>query len=508
MIAGQQAEYEGEVAMFESAELGNKIDKAAYREEAPRVRAALLEAQRALASSDFAVAVIVAGVEGAGKTETVNLLLEWLDARGVQVHAFRPPSDEERQRPPMWRWWRRLPAHGRIDLFFGAWDGGLVVERALGRLGEAAYDRALDRAVAFDRMLASENLLLVKLWLHLSKKAQKKRLCRIQADPLQSWRVGKSEWKQYRRYDDLRAAAMEMLRRTESAESPWHIIEATDRRYRNLTAARALLDTIQARLEKARATHRPKPKPLALRPAERNVINSLDLTLSTTEEEYARRLPELQQEVARLTRRLHGEGRSLTLVFEGPDAAGKGGTIRRLTQAMDARDYRVISVAAPTDEERARPYLWRFWRHIPALGRVTVYDRSWYGRVLVERVEGFATADEWGRAYSEINDFERQLDEAGTLVLKFWLAISPDEQLRRFKEREGTPYKQYKLTREDWRNREKWGAYEAAACDMVEKTSTGYAPWVLVEANNKEWARLKVLSAVVKRLKTAFREGT
>ena len=201
---------------------------------------------------------------------------------------------------------------------------------------------------------------------------------------------------------------------------------------------------------------------------------------------------------------MRDKGRSLILVFEGPDAAGKGGAIRRLTAAMDARDYRVMSVAAPTDEEKAHPYLWRFWRDLPAAGRVGIYDRSWYGRVLVERVEGFATEEEWQRAYAEINDFEEQQIGFGTVLIKFWLAISPEEQLRRFQDRETTPYKQYKLTAEDWRNRGRWDSYEAAACDMIERTSTEEAPWVLVEANNKEHGRIKVIHTVVRRLRQAL----
>jgi polyphosphate kinase 2 (PPK2 family) len=202
-----------------------------------------------------------------------------------------------------------------------------------------------------------------------------------------------------------------------------------------------------------------------------------------------------------LTQELRDRKRSLILVFEGPDAAGKGGAIRRLTQAMDARDYQVIAIAAPTDEERARPYLWRFWRALPRAGRIAIYDRSWYGRVLVERIEGFCAEDEWQRAYAEINSFEAQLNDSGNIVQKFWLQVSPDEQLKRFTERRDTPYKQYKLTEEDWRNRAKWDAYEAAACDMIEKTSTEEAPWTLVEANSKEHARLKVMKTVVKRLR-------
>ena len=219
---------------------------------------------------------------------------------------------------------------------------------------------------------------------------------------------------------------------------------------------------------------------------------------------YKKELHQAQGELGLLSRRLRKEKRSLILVFEGPDAAGKGGAIRRLTAAMDARDYQVISIAAPTDEERAHPYLWRFWRYLPPTGRVSIYDRSWYGRVLVERVEGFARPDQWQRAFEEINAFEEQLIEHGLILVKFWLAITPDEQLRRFQDRQDTPYKQHKITAEDWRNRDRWDAYEAAACDMIEKTGTESAPWVLVEGNNKEWARVKVLKEVVRRVQSAL----
>lgn len=230
----------------------------------------------------------------------------------------------------------------------------------------------------------------------------------------------------------------------------------------------------------------------------------LDLSVALARPDYEKKKIKLQGKIARLTRRLHRRGQSMVLVFEGPDAAGKGGAIRRLIAAMDARDYQVILIAAPTDEERAHPYLWRFWRHVPGHGRITIFDRSWYGRVLVERIEGFCRREEWRRAFAEINAFEQQLVDSGTIVLKFYLNLTPDEQLRRFEHRAQTPYKQYKINAEDWRNREKWEAYEAAACEMIEKTSSEASPWVLVEANDKPWARIKVLEAVANRLEEAL----
>jgi polyphosphate:AMP phosphotransferase len=491
--------------MFETAEVGNKIDKETYNREAPKVRAALLQTQKELAGANLAVLVLVGGVDGAGKSETVNLLLEWLDARGIQTHALSEPTDEEEQRPVMWRFWRLLPPRGRTAIFLGSWYTAPIIDHVFERIDRPAFDQALERIVAFEQMLHNEGTLLVKFWMHLSKAQQKARLKALEADPKQRWRVTRRDWKFYKRCDAFRLINEQTLRRTSTGFAPWTIVEATDFRYRNLTVAQMLLEALRSRLKEA-AVAAPKPEPVQLRPRPVNLINRLDMSLALSKEDYEAKLLKWQADLALLTRRLFEEKRSMILVFEGPDAAGKGGTIRRLIEAMDARDYQVIATAAPTDEERAHPYLWRFWRHLPRLGRVTIYDRSWYGRVLVERIEGFCQPADWRRAYVEIIDFEEQLTEFGTIVLKFWLAITPEEQLRRFQERETTPYKQYKLTEEDWRNRDKWDSYEAAACDMIEKTSTGSAPWVLVEGNNKEWARIQVLKTVVQRLRELFRD--
>jgi AMP-polyphosphate phosphotransferase len=490
--------------MFENAELGHKVDKATYEREAPLVREALLEAQRQLAASDLAVVVIVTGVGGAGKSEVVNLLLEWMDARGIRVHAMRAPTEDERRRPPLWRSWQELPPRGRMAIAFGAWYAGPLLDHVFGRISRPELDQALDRIVELEQMLRREGVLLVKLWLHLSKEGQKERIEQLEADPRQRWRVFKRDWKLFGRYDDYRSVGEHVLRRTDGGDVPWTVVEGTDRRYCHLSVARVLLDALRG-LERARADPpAPSPEPLHLVPPAVNVINSLDMGLALDPATYKEELLRAQGKLGRLTRRLRKRGRSLILVFEGPDAAGKGGAIRRLTAAMDARDYRVVSVAAPTDEERSHPYLWRFWRDLPPQGQVAIYDRSWYGRVLVERVEGFARPEQWGRAYGEINAFEEQLAEAGAILVKFWLAITPEEQLRRFEARQATPYKQYKLTPEDWRNRDRWASYEAAACEMIERTGSEAAPWVLVEADNKEWARVKVLKAVVRRVKDAF----
>jgi polyphosphate:AMP phosphotransferase len=487
--------------MFETAEIGNSIDKADYNRDVPLVRSALLGAQKQLGGADLSVVVVIGGVEGAGKGDTVNLLLAWMDARGIETHALWDATEEERERPPMWRFWRVLPAQRRMGIFFGSWYTQPIIDHAFERTGRSRFDQSLERIVEFERMLHHENTLLVKFWLHLSRASQKAHLKELEADPRHRWRVRKRDWKFFKRYDSFRAVSEHAIRRTSTGEAPWTIVEAADARYRNLAVTRTLLAALQDRLKQAAApAPPPAPPPPALRPPAVNIINRLDMSLTIPRQTYETELLEHQGRLGLQVRRLTKAGRSLLLVFEGPDAAGKGGAIRRLTGAMDARFYQVMAVAAPTDEERAHPYLWRFWRTLPHLGRVAIYDRSWYGRVLVERVEGLCAPDDWQRGYGEINAFEEQLTDFGLLLLKFWLAITPEEQYRRFQDRETTPYKQYKLTAEDWRNRAKWDAYEAAACDMIEKTSTAEAPWVLVEANNKEHARIKVIRTVVEHL--------
>jgi polyphosphate:AMP phosphotransferase len=446
---------------------------------------------------------VIAGAEGAGKSETVSLLLEWMDARGIETHVMWAPTDEERERPEFWRFWRALPPRGKIGIFFGSWYTRPVVQHALGDIDAVEFERAMRRIREFERMLTAEHFPVLKYHLHISKKVEKKRLKEFWNDPAKRWRVHENARKYFKRYDDFRRVTEEMLRLSNSGFAPWTVVESADTEYRNLTVATSLLQALEeaaGEAEARAAAKRPKRPPPLPKPKRRNVLRQLRMTQTLSEKQYDRRLTAAQAEIGRLTRGLEKADRSLLVAFEGPDAAGKGGAIRRLTQAMSPYVYRVIGIAAPTDEERAHPYLWRFWRNLPRQGRVTIYDRSWYGRVLVERLEGFARQEEWQRAYSEINEFEEQLAEGGVIVVKVWLAITADEQLRRFRDRQKTPFKQYKITDEDWRNRNKWDGYEAAACDMIERTSTSVAPWTLVEGNNKQWARVKVAEAVRDRL--------
>ena len=492
--------------MFESAEIGHSIDKATFDAEEPVLREALLEAQYELKQQGrFSVIVLINGIEGAGKGETVKLLNEWMDPRLIQVSTFDQQTDEELARPPAWRYWRQLPPKGRMGIFFGNWYSQMLQGRVHGRFKNAVLDQAITGALGLEQMLCDEGTLIFKFWFHLSKKQMKARLESLTDDPLHSWRISALDWQQSKTYDKFVRHGERVLRRTSREHAPWHVIEGVDENYRSLTVGRILLEGLQAALANpSRQPTNPHAASIAASPDNRGLLDSLDMTQQLEKDDYHEQLATEQARLSGLMRDKRMRKHALVAVFEGNDAAGKGGAIRRVTGALDPRQYRIVPVAAPTEEERAQPYLWRFWRHIPGRGKFTIFDRSWYGRVLVERVEGFCERADWLRAYSEINDFEEQLVDAGLVLVKFWLAIDSDTQLQRFQARENTPFKRFKITEEDWRNREKWPLYRDAVEDMVNRTSTEIAPWTLVEANDKRFARVKVLRTINDALEAAF----
>ncbi|HLD65065.1 MAG TPA: polyphosphate:AMP phosphotransferase [Pseudomonas sp.] len=492
--------------MFESAEIGHRIDKKTFDAEEPALREALLEAQYELKQQGrFAVIVLINGVEGAGKGETVKLLNEWMDPRLIQVSTFDQQTDEELARPPVWRYWRQLPPKGRMGIFFGNWYSQMIQGRVHGHIKDAVLDQAIDAAKNLERMLCDEGALIFKFWFHLSKQQMKARLKTLQNDPLHSWRISPLDWQQSKTYDKFVRYGERVLRRSSRDYAPWYVVEGADPYYRSLTVGRILLEGLQAALQtQAPPSGQPHAAPLTSSLDNRGLLDSLDMRQALAKNLYEEQLASEQARLSGLLRDKRFRRHALVAVFEGNDAAGKGGAIRRVAAALDPRQYRIVPIAAPTEEERAQPYLWRFWRHIPARGHFTVFDRSWYGRVLVERVEGFCSPADWLRAYGEINDFEEQLVEARVVLVKFWLAIDPQTQLQRFQEREQIPFKRFKITEEDWRNRDKWPHYRDAVGDMVDRTSTEIAPWTLVEANDKRFARVKVLRTINEALEAAF----
>ncbi|MDJ0709877.1 MAG: polyphosphate:AMP phosphotransferase [Woeseiaceae bacterium] len=505
--------------MFRAAELGQTVSKKEYKSRAREVRRQLLEAQVLLSqTADFSALIDFAGVDGAGKGSTVNLLNGWMDTRLITTNSYGPPTDVDHHRPRFWRFWRDLPAAGRIALNLRARYSRPFLDRVYERITDLEYLAELKRIQTFERTLAEDGMLILKFWMHLSKEEQQQRLESLQADPETAWRVNDRDWEHWEMYTRFIETAERTITETNTEFAPWHIVEGADKNHRILTVAETILQALKSRLKAyghelspellidAEATDVEDPIP---EPPERHitVFSALDMEVSLDKPEYRTQLAAQQRRIHLLNREAIEQNRSSVLVVEGPDAGGKGGAIRRILPTLDARNYRVLQYGAPTDEEASRHYLWRFWRHLQRAGHLTIFDRSWYGRVLVERIEGFASDTEWKRAYAEINDFEDQLIEHGTILVKYWLHITPDEQLRRFEARQQTPFKQWKITPEDWRNRGKWYEYETAAHDMIKYTSTHVSPWEIIPANDKNYARVKVLETFGDYLEAALRDG-
>ena len=485
-----------------------RLSKKAYEARLPDVRAALVRMQVELKAARFPVILVIGGVEASGKGDVINILNGWLDPRGFETFAFHEPTDEERERPAMWRYWRTIPANGRMAIYAGGWHADALHEDPRSARELVQFDAMMRRYAWFERQLAAGGALIIKIWLNLTKSAQRSRLRDLESDPRTAWRVTPDDWKSQRDYDRLARLSERMRTATHQPGAPWYVIDSSDPRARNLAVADILLSRfrihVRARAKLLAQTKRQK-RIVPLRPAGLRRLLSVSLENKLSQPSYEKKRDKWLGRLNKVVRAAAQERRSVVWVFEGWDAAGKGGAIRRLTDAIDARDFRVIPVSKPTDEEKSHHYLWRFWRHVPRAGMVTIYDRSWYGRVLVERLEGFATEAEWKRAYRELNEFERELAEHGVIVLKFWLHIGKEEQLKRFRDRESTAYKKHKMDAEDWRNRRKWDSYEIAVGDMLARSrARGLRPWHLVAANNKRHARLEILKTSCRQIESAL----
>ncbi len=498
-----------------------EIPKQKYESLMEPLMIQLQRLNRQIFEAKIPVLLMFDGWEGAGKGDSINRLLSRLDPRGTRVHPFHDPTEEERLRPFFWRYWIRLPSRGQVGVFETSWHGRLIQARVDGDLKLKRFHRALDAANSMERLLAEDGAVIQKFWMHLSKKEQRRRFKKWEEDPAFSFRVTKEAWKQNKDYGDWLKAAEEAIERTNTHLAPWTVVESDDRRWRRLK----VVQQVCSALERALAA-RPAPKPAKPAPQPASVgaaaapatlsnghrvttgpnpIDDLNLSVKLTEDQYKKQLGKEEDRMRTLQHLCFLKRLPVVVMFEGMDAAGKGGAIRRLATSLDPRGYTVIPVAAPEGEEKVHHSRWRFWRNVPKGGHWAIFDRSWYGRVLVERVEGFCRPDEWGRAYAEIRDFESQLTAAGAVVIKFWLQISLDEQLKRFKDREKTEHKRFKITAEDWRNREKYPAYRDAIADMLLQTSTGDAPWTLVEANDKLWARVKILRTINEAVELALK---
>ncbi len=487
---------------------GRRLTRLEQEHALPALQDALLDAQFTLRQSQQrAVVLIVTGIPAAGRSEVVNELLGWLDPKLATVYGFKAPNDVERERPPLWRYWRHIPAKGRIAILHGGWYQDLLLGAAgLGgaeRSGPAYLRRAAERVRQLEQMLVRDGVSICKVHLHVAPETQRKRLAKLQANKVTRWRVTQEDRWLARNYRPVELAFERTLAATEQPLAPWCVIDGSDRQHRALEVGRALLEALQAATANVPAARRVAVDKKAMVAVRRRLVTRAPGAVPN-EDEYEAELEQLQGRLALLSRRRRFARHAVVVAFEGMDAAGKGGAIRRVTAALDARQFRVVPISAPTPEELARPYLWRFWSHLPPRGNYTIFDRTWYGRVLVERVRGIAPPADWQRAYGEINEFERQLTEHRVIVAKFWLTLSRGEQLERFAERDRNPLKRFKVDPEDWANREHWTAYQRAAQDMVARTDTLHAPWTIVPADDKRHARLAVLRALGDRIAAAL----
>lgn len=466
-----------------------RLGKAEFESLAESLAAELRLAQHSLRSANVPALILLNGIDGSSKGDVARTLCNWLDTRGIRVHPLRAATEEESTRPEYWRYWRALPARGSIAILFGGWYADPVAGRVTRRMKRADFESRLKRIVHFERLLTDDGLLLAKIWLQLSADVVRERL----EEDAAAGRTASPDLRvfsnSYERYCKVAGAT---IAATQADAAPWHVVDGDHLRSAQAAVGEAFLHSCKQRLERPASTAVLASVPETPQAPVQDRLAEVDLDQKLEDDVYQQRLQRYQRKLRKLAWRAHEQRTTTVVVLEGWDAAGKGSVIRRITAAIDPRLYQVAVTGPPTDEERAHHYLWRFWRQLPPAGQIMIFDRSWYGRVLVERVEGLASAAQWKRAYLEIVDFESQLLEAGIRLAKFWLHISKEEQLRRFQHRAETPWKQHKLTERDWEAREHWGAYEDAVNEMVSRTDHDEAKWTLVSAEDKHHARVTV----------------
>ena len=485
--------------MLKDIDLGSKTTKDKYKSLMPDLEYRMGFLQREARKYQIPVIIVFEGWDAAGKGTLINKLILSLDPRGSRVHSVNPPNEEEKLKPFLWRFWTRTPENGRIAIFDRSWYGRVLVERVDRIIRKKVWTRSYDEINSFERQLKDSGAVIVKFFLHISKKEQKKRFRKLKNNPSTAWKVTREDWKHHKQYHKYEKAVDDMLERTVG----WTVIGAHDRYWAGLKIFQTVIQALESRIgDKGRKKKKGRLKASALLQETKteSSLDRSDLTLSLTRDKYERLLKKYQKRIRELEHEVYKKRIPVLILYEGWDAAGKGGNIRRLVQGLDPRGYEVVPVGAPDDTEKKHHYLWRFWKNIPKAGHITIFDRTWYGRVLVERVEGFCLEEEWKRAYIEIREMEDHMALFGVVIFKFWLHIDQKEQLRRFKVRQAAAHKQWKITEEDWRNREKWDLYKKAVDDMVSQTGTSHAPWTIVEANCKLYARIKVLQTIVERL--------
>lgn len=450
------------------------------------------ELSRQTLQEKIPVLIIVDGWESSGKGYIISRLIKGLDPRYFEVRVFEEPTDEERKHPFMWRFWKGIPKKG----YFSVFDRS-VYFKLMHNLRMSDYDlkMAVEEISTIEEQLYADGTIILKIFLNETKKTQAKRIKEYEDGKYQSFFISRRDYRQNKLYEKYVDHFDKILTWSDTAACPWKVFSSEDIKACAKEVVRYAIQYIGKSIDRILKNRETVHSPYRNYVEDRFILNNFDPNGEITEEEYEEKRKDLQTEISELAMKFKTQEIPAVIVFEGMDAAGKGGCIRRLTAKIDPRLYDVATTAKPTSEEYQYHYLWRFYRTLPINGEITIYDRSWYGRVMVERLEGFATEKEWDRAYKELNDFERHLVNHDTLVLKFFLYIDNEEQLERFKARQNDPKKAWKLTDEDWRNRDKWDDYIVAMNEMLVRTNAA-APWTLIAGNNKKFARIQVLQTV------------
>lgn len=487
--------------MLENA-LSNKNKSFDYKDLTKELEKSLYSLQQKIRDKKLPVIILLEGWGASGKGSLISDMIKMLDPRSFKVYSTMPATETERRYPMMKRFWEKIPEKGSIAVLDRSWYQELAIAKMEEDITDEEYTRRINSVNTFERQLSDDGYLIIKFFLHISQKEQKKRFVKLKEDSTTKWRVTELDKKRNKNYDEYYRQFDDMLVKTNSPHCPWRIIDTTDREFTRFQVFNILVSQITnavntepaavQMLEETSHHFKLAPCPaLAEVKLENKVLQP---------NKYADELKKAQKELAKLHGKIYKKKIPVVMVFEGWDAAGKGGAIKRISYALDPRGYEAVPICAPDKRELNRHYLWRFWNNLPKSGHITIFDRSWYGRVMVEKIEGFTPPERCAMAYREINEFEAELVQEGAVVLKFWLQIDKDEQLRRFNDRMNTPEKRWKITDEDWRNREKWDEYESAVDEMLKKTSTADAPWNVIEANNKLYARIKIMNIIIDRI--------
>ncbi len=486
--------------MLKDFEKSKPEEKDVLNEEIKALRARLIGQQQLIREKKLPILVLLEGWAAAGKGSLIKEIISEIDPRFYNVVSPAVIPESESRYPFLYPYAAAIPENGKLIFLDSGWMEAVVRKKLRLEISKDEYKRRVRAVNEFERQLRDGGYLVLKIFLHIDEEEQFERLEALTGNADTEWRVTPDDLWQHREYKQFMKAYDDFMEETDDTV-PWHILDGKRKRTAVRDAMKLLVERVDKALRKERYVGDPFEEkfPLLKMPK----LADVDLSPTISDEDYKSELKKLQKRLSELHNVIYRKKIPVILCYEGWDAAGKGGNIRRVAYPLDPRGFDVHPIASPLPHELNRQYLWRFWTRLPRTGHIAIFDRTWYGRVMVERLEGFCTEKDWKRAYNEINEFERQLTDWGAVLLKFWIHIDPQTQLDRFTERQNTPEKQWKITEEDWRNREKWPQYEKAVDEMLQKTSTENAPWFIIESNDKHYARIKALKIIVKALEKA-----